>query len=145
MTTLNLGVVDVPYTFENSHTTTGDVAEILEGKYHIIEIFYELYKDQIGEALVNGLSGSLENLMLGAPVGDLEAFASGNSEIEALFKNFLSSGEIERLGLPGVPTKAALSGRSSRFKKKINSKGRRVSFYDTGLYEGSFKSWVEGL
>jgi hypothetical protein len=50
---------------------------------------------------------------------------------------------MDTLGIPGVPTLAAQEGRSSRFKKG-KGKGPRKSFIDTGLYVGSFKSWVDG-
>ena len=56
-------------------------------------------------------------------------------------KQFISSGEMEKLGYPGVPTKAALMGVNHRLKKKRGP--RRVSFIDTGQYQANLTNWVE--
>ena len=79
--------------------------------------------------------------MMGAPVDAGSPFAAGESQIENRFKQFLSLREVEKLGIPGVPTKAALAGVSHRFKGKKG--GRRPSFIDTGLYQASFKAWID--
>jgi hypothetical protein len=50
--------------------------------------------------------------------------------------------EMDRLGYPGVPTKASLDGVSHRFKNKRGAPGR-PSFSDTGLYEDSFVAWID--
>ena len=107
---LHLGVLDVPYKqgSNSSPETTGDVAEILENRYHPIEIFYEEH-----------------------------------ANIETRFRHFLSQKEMDSLGVPGVPTKAALAGVSHRFKHPYAKRAPRPSFIDTGLYEASFRAWVE--
>jgi hypothetical protein len=61
------------------------------------------------------------------------------SKIERRFKEFLTNKEMD--GQPGVPTKAALAGRSKRFKRAYAKRPSRPSFVDTGLYRGAFKSW----
>jgi len=116
------------------------VAGFLENKYHVMRNFFEVKKELIAKDLENGLKDSLEALLTGAPP-PTNAFASGASRIEDRFKQFLSRSEIERIGYPGVPTQAALAGISSRFKKRRS--GRRPSFIDTGLYQSSFKAWVD--
>jgi hypothetical protein len=81
---------------------------------------------------------------MGAPAG-IDPYGGATSEIEDRFKQFLSTGVMETLGFPGVPTQAALDRRagkkrSGRFKKKRPSTG--VSFIDTGLYQSSFRAWM---
>lgn len=154
MTTLSFGVNDIPY----SHSpdlgkvkkgktkgsarvaTTGEVAEILEDKYHIMEAFWNLHGDEIIEKYGDAIAGAFEGLLQGAPVSP-NATAAGNAEVEAMFRKFLSEKEIETLDIPGVPTKAALMGVSHRLKKKHGPP--RPSFIDTGMYETSFVSEVE--
>lgn len=154
---LVFGVVDVPYQNARSKrqrkvragtVTTGDVAGWLENKYHVMESFWELHKDEIVGDLENAIVGSFESLMMGAPPS-LDPFGSGTSKAEDRFKQFLSTGEMDHLGI-GLPTQAALdraSGkrRSARFKKRRGkpSGGAPVSFIDTGLYQTSAKVWIE--
>lgn len=166
MTELHLGVIEVPYddggkpatrkvpkkprkgkakappTSERSDepTTTVNVAQILEEKYHIMEIFYEEHKDEILGAIIHGLEGSLEDLYAGSPVSN--PFAEVDDEIAAAFRVWLMQGDIEKLGYPGVPTQASIERRSLRFKSK-KGPSVRPSFVDTGLYESAFKSWIE--
>lgn len=169
MTTLHLGVVDIPYVEgpaplkklvqrvgrrkdrthdENTEglgpeggVTTGDVATFLENKYHVMESFYELHGQGIADDLADSLQGALETILQGGPM-PVDPYAAGTAQIENRFREFLSSGEIEQLGIPGVPTKAALEGRSKRFKSGRNPKGRRPSFIDSGLYESAERAWV---
>lgn len=141
MLTLHLGVSELPYPDDRDGTTTGDVAEFLERKYHVMEVFYNEHEQDVADALAEGMKDVLEAVIMGAsPPAD--PFLAGTSEIEHLFQRFIESGEMETLGYPGVPTQAALEGRSLRFKAK-RGPSRRVSFYDTGLYVSSFKAWIE--
>lgn len=159
---LHLGVIDLPYSappgggkrkkVAAGTQTTGDVAGWLEDKYHVMEVFYESHGAEIAEDLENSLAGAMENLLLGAPVKlSGQAFASAESKIAERFKTFLSSQEIETLGIPGVPTQAALDGVSHRFKnprfrmargKKVK-RDPRPSFIDTGLYQSSSIVWID--
>lgn len=136
---LHLGVVDIPYTVGG--VTTGDVATFLESKYDVMQTFYDNNDQKVALALEDGLRGHLENLLLGAPPS-ATPFASGTSEIDHMFQSFIETGQMEKMGLPGVPTKAAIERRSSRFKKK-RAKKARPSFVDTGLYVANFKSWID--
>lgn len=138
---LTLGVIEQPYQ-DSPGVTTGDVAEILEAKYHPMEIFYEVHQQEVADDLAEGFAGTLESMLKGAPVDPADLFLSGTAKIDAAFKNFLLTGEMESLGIPGVPTKAAVERRSLRFKKK-RGPSKRPSFIDTGLYESNFKSWIE--
>ena len=149
MTTLHLGVIDQPY--DNSvGATTGMVAEILEDKYHVMEVFFEARTGDIAAALERSIQGALDALAMDAPVEGIDPFGGASGEIEMAFRQFLDSKEIESLGIPGVPTQAALDGVSQRFKnpryKKTKSgkkikRAPRPSFIDTGLYEASMKAW----
>ena len=173
MTTLHLGVVDVPYTsgpvaarrivrrvgkrrdetlYEETYdlpasgqATTGDVARWLEDKYHVMESFFETHNQDIADDLAESMKGALETLLMSPlHIETVNPFAAAAQQIENRFRKFLSEGEVEHLGIPGVPTQAALEGRSARFKSGF-TKGhkRRPSFIDTGLYEASERVWVD--
>ena len=178
MTTLHLGVIDIPYNTppvsankpkvaaapklrkdgrpyktrarkqgphrEDRHAagteTTGDVAQILEDKYHVMEVFFHENQQHVADALAQSLLGSLETQMMGGP-GLENPLSSGLAEIEEGFKLFIELQVVEESGIPGVPTKAALEGINHRLGIKKGQ--RRPSFRDTGAYEGSFKAWVD--
>jgi hypothetical protein len=153
---LHLGVNDIPYVNaprkgQNKPTadtkTTGDVGEILEAKYHVMEIFANVHEADIVSDLESGLAGALENLLMGAPPST-DPFGAAASKIEGRMKDFITNREMDALGYPGVPTQAALDraagkARSSRKSKKRKSNAEAVSFYDSGLYQSSMKAWVD--
>lgn len=156
---LHLGVVDLPYAYEQAvgkgkkravalSVTTGEVAGYLENKYHPMEVFFEIHGEEIAKDLEEGLAGTLESLLMGAPPS-LSAFGSAESAIDKRFRDFLTNKEMERLGYPGVPTEASGSGKrvggiNHRLKNPYaRSNPARPSFVDTALYENSFKSWVD--
>ena len=151
---MHLGVIDIPYATPPSASkgrkkaaapkvmTTGDVAEVLENKYHIMEIFFEdVGHDLIANAIAHSYSNAIENLVMGAPVG-LSPTAEATTEIEAAFKLFLSQKELDGLQ-PGVPTEASLRGVSHRFEHPYAKRPSRPSFIDTGLYQSSFHVWFD--
>ena len=153
---LVMGVVDVPYENEGitpkrktkrgegssrgAPTTTVDVATILEEKYSVMQTFYDARKQDITASLVSSAEGALEDLFAGGHPTD--PFAETGQFVQSEFRTFLMSAEIESLGIPGVPTKAAQNRRSLRFKAKVGP-SERPSFIDTGTYELSMRSWVE--
>lgn len=138
MITLHLGVIDIPY--ENENTTTGDVAERLEEKYHIMQTFFDRYGNDIADLMSKDLAGGLENMFAGAPPTK-DPLAESMSRVHDLFVGFLDNSEMN--GLPGVPTQRALEGISKRFK---NKKGPpRPSFIDTGTYQAAMRAWVSGV
>lgn len=149
MTTLHLGVIDIPYSQApnprqrrpRSNVTTGDVAGWLEDRYHVMELFFEEHaSDVVAPALEKSVAGAITSLMSGAPV-TIDPFGSATSKIEDAFKQFLSTGEAERLGIPGVPTQAALRGVNHRMARPYARRASRPSFIDTGLYQSTFKAW----
>lgn len=154
MPTLHLGVIDIPYANapkkhqRRSGTagtqTTGDVAGWLEDRYHVMEIFFEENKDQIVGFLEEGITGSMESVLMGAAnFSSLDPTGKAMSEIEDRFKQFLAMKEIEGLGIPGVPTGAAQRGVNHRMKRPYVRRAPRPSFIDTGLYQSSFKAWMD--
>lgn len=128
----------MPYADERG-TSTGDVAEYLEKKYQVQERFWHLHEDQFADDLAESVGGAVENILAGAPVGDPYAQALG--DIEGQWSLFITHEDITVTGAPGVPTQAALDGVSHRLKGKKGA--RRPSFRDTGLYQASFRAWVE--
>jgi hypothetical protein len=157
-----MGVIDIPYVNaetpkarhsrlrkgkkapkvkrDASTITTGDVAEILEAKYHPMEIYFELHGQEVADKMTESLVGAMENVLAGAPLS-VDPFGDAEAFIDSGFKDFITTGEMERLGYPGVPTKASIERKSARFKKG-KSKKERPSFVDTGLYVDSSKSEV---
>jgi hypothetical protein len=125
-----------------SEQTTGEVASILEAKYNLMRTFFETQEEAIAEVFAQSMANSLDQLLASPGAIAVDPFGSAMSKVEAMFKHWLSSGEAERVGIPGTPTKAALKRRSLRFKSK-KADGPRPSFIDTALFEGSFRSWVE--
>ena len=174
MTVLHLGVIDVPYAQSSyrppakkakgfrrgkalrgdagaaasptAFKTTGDVAEILEAKYHIMEVFFEdVSGDAIGDALAHSVAGAIENLFAGAPPASIAPTAEAEGEIESAFRHYLAQEEMAALGIPGVPTGAALRGvNHRRIHPYAKGNAPRPSFIDTGLYMANFKAWVDG-
>jgi hypothetical protein len=140
MTTLHLGVLDIPYASKETKTT-GDVAEILEAKYHVMDYFFNLHQEEIIKELEVSIAGSFESLMMGAPPQE-DIHAAGTARVETMFKDFLSNQEMDGLE-PGVPTTAALRGVSHRFKRPYVLRPPRPSFIDTGQYQATFKCWVD--
>lgn len=149
---LHLGVIELPYVdvatpsakgaaAAASTVNTADVARWLEEDYHVMEVFYELHKQEIADALALSMNDSLQNFMLGAKVPE-NPLLQAESTIEMLFRKFIEMQEMDSLGIPGVPTQASLDGVNHRFKSGYQ-KGSRPSFRDTGLYESSFKAWFD--
>lgn len=139
---LNLGVLDVPYDYSKDGKTTGDVAEILEGKYHIFEHFAQMHGEDISKALEASVQGAFESMLMGAPPRN-DLYGAGTDAIEQTFRKFLSGAEMDALGYPGIPTEAAKRGVSHRFKHPYARRPSRPSFEDTGLLEASMRAWID--
>lgn len=153
---MHLGVIDVPYGAapkakkkgksklkSTPSMTTGDVAEILEAKYHPMEVFFTVEEKKITRALENSLEGALETILMGGPPS-LDPLGGAMSTIEDMFKRFITEKKMDSLGYPGVPTKASLAGVNHRLLHPFaKNNPRRPSFVDTGAYVGAFKAWVD--
>ncbi len=151
---LHLGVVDIPYAQAPRRNqrkagtagtqTTGDVAGWLETRYHVMEIFVEVKREDIAADIEGALQGALESVLMGAgSFNVVDPSGAAMSAIEDRFKTFLSMKEIESVGVPGVPTMAAQRGVNHRLKHPYRRRAARPSFVDTALYQASFKSWMD--
>lgn len=149
--TLHLGVVVQPYRatgrlaktlgIKRGALTTGDVAGFLEAKYGLMATFYRVHQTDIARALEGSLGGALEALMMGKAINP---WGRATQAIQQQFRDFISSQEAERVGIPGTPTLAALTGVNHRLKHPYAKRNpRRPSFRDTGLLMNSFVSWVD--
>lgn len=165
MTILNLGVNEIPYASGKraprravarirkgklkTHTaaasgqqTTGDVAEILEDKYQILETFAAEYAQPIADALAHSVAGAIDNLLMGAPPPE-NPYAGAESEIEESMKLFLDLQQMDGR-IEGVPTEAARKGVNHRLAHPYaKSNPPRPSFIDTGLMQANYRAWVE--
>ena len=150
MPTIHLGIQELPYSLvdttpvgnsdkSKSDMTTGDVAEILEENYGVMEHFWERHEEDAVNAISDSLSSAFEAQLDGAPF-NVSALEQGAKEVENLFKKFLENREMDGL-VGGVPTLAAIKGISHR--PKSVRKTPWVSFIDSGLYESSFRCWVD--
>ena len=160
MGVLHLGVVDVAYVGgDENATTTGDVAEYLEKDYRIMEVFFEAKKEKVLSYVSDILVHQIEALTQGAsPPPGGKIFVP---EIESLFRDFVTSREVEsitgqteaaRLGISHrfkdaknrtISAQSIVSGKAKAVKMvAVQSRGPRQSFVDTGLYVDSFKSWL---
>jgi hypothetical protein len=138
---LNIGVEDVPEV--ESDITTGDLAEILESQYGLFSNFVAFGLLDIADILADSMEKEINNIILGKPPGEM-VLGSAMAEIEDRFKkDYLSEGGVEKIGIPGIPTEAAIKGTSRRFKGRKNKAGRRASFIDTGTLSASMKAWIE--
>lgn len=138
MTKLSLGVEDLPYADDGK--TTGDVAEILETKYGVMETFAELHGQEIADDLAAAAAGALGDLLVGAPVS--HPFAEAEGKIAKRFRDCLNARELDGK-IVGVPTAASLAGVNHRLKRPYRkSNPVRPSFIDTGLYQASMRAKV---
>jgi len=136
---LSLGVENAAYSDPDAKgaTTTWEVAEILEKKYHVMEVFYELNAQKIADQLAAGMAKQLRTLNAGAPRP--RAVLPGTMEkIGSDFRRYLDANEWE--SITGQRIAAAHNGDQLRFKKK---KKARPAFIDTGLYQSNFRAFVK--
>ena len=152
MPVLHLGVVDLSYSDPDvkGANTTGEVAEILEDKYHVMRIFFEEHEKKIGEALAKAMSDQLAQRMAG--IDQPLNLGDATFRIESMFRDFLDSNEIQNI-LP-KRIQAADEGRTSRkklgkeAKKMVGKRPKRKegtprqAFIDSGLYQAAFRSWM---
>lgn len=133
---LSLGVDDVSYSDPdvNGAVTTGEVAEFLEKKYHVMEVFYELHKKEIAEQVTASVVERMEAALQGNPHAMRDVPID---DIKLQFQKFLGAGEWEQVS--GQTIAAAQKGVSHR-KKSRRYNDARVAFVDTGLYQRSFEA-----
>ena len=145
MATLHLGVIDVAYSDPDnkSLSTTGEVAEVLEERFEVIGTFYELYGQKIADEIASVMASEINAMAKGEPLGNLP-IQKAMEKIRTWFSNYLDQGEWE--ASTGIKIGVAQEGVSHRFKDARNLAGKRGSrpaFVDTGLFQASFRSWME--
>lgn len=165
MLTLHLGVVDQPYRFAapikgfkstkylkqrrggvHSAMTTYEVAKILEDKYGVMATFWRVKERENMESLERSLESAMQSLFNGHAIDPWGPFTQ---DVMQRFRDFINSGEAERVGIPGTPTDASGGGKrvgaiNHRLKHPYAKRNeRRPSFRDTGLYVASFRCWVD--
>ncbi len=155
---LVLGVADAIYSDAsaggNPTKTTGEVAKILEARFAVMGTFYEVKSDKIADMMAEAISDQIADIITGARP-NRDPLYGATQGIEKAFRQFLddeemahivaglSASEADALGAAGQFTGAASRGRNSR-KKTVESGVARAAFVDTGLYQQSFRAWVEG-
>ena len=166
MQKLHLGVEDVAYSDPDAKgaTTTGQVAEILEDKYHVMRVFTELHGQEIADALAKDMANSLDAMLNNERISKVP-LAGAMAQIESAFRDYLSADEWQKT--TGQAIAAAQNGVSHRFKSirtgktvrassiasgktsgadvtivRKKSRGPRPAFIDTGLYAASFKAEI---
>ena len=140
MAKLHLGVEEIVYEYDPKKSTA-KVARILEERYQLFSEFWDYAQRDVTEAITREVALDLESIMAKRPRSGNKRYAGIAPVIEKRFRQFLDRYEAEKIGLPGTPTKAALSG--IRHIGRTKTKGhRRPSFKDTSLIRDSFRAWV---
>jgi hypothetical protein len=125
--------------------TTAEVAAELEAKYKIVETFWELEEDNFVEMIEDAFVEDIENVMQMSEVKKATGVSVKETDkIEAKFKQNLSSRRYDGM-ISGVPTLAAQKGVSHLRQHPYAKRGSRPSFIDTGMYQRSFRAWIEDV
>jgi len=132
---LNLGVIDIPYRNAEG-TSTGDVAEILEDKYQVMQRFFDMYDKDIVKDIEDGIAGAIENAFAGQKNPNL--FAGSMSKTEKRFRNYLDK---EEHGIQLKKHKAPKAG--ARKKMQYKKVEHTTAFVSSGLFRLNFKAWIE--
>lgn len=131
---LHLGVEVVPYA--TTGQDTGEVAEILESKFAVMETFVNQNIEAITADIENGIQGALENVLAGAPE-TFNVFGSAMEDIQDRFHKYIDLEEH------GIKTKAKESPKAgARKKRQYRKVTHKTTFVDSGLYRLNFKAWV---
>ena len=131
--------------------TTGEVAEILEKRFGVMETFYVARQEQIGNMLAESVVNAIETLVTTGR--HVNPTFGGAQKIEAEFRAFLDKNEMaklvaglsegERAALSGTFDGAGKSGVSHRKKHPYAAKNKsRPAFVDTGLFRSAFRAWL---
>ena len=148
---LQLGIIDMPHP---EGGTTYRVAIELEKTYKVFSVFADKNAQYMADAITKDISDRFTARLRKERTG--AAFAAANDQITDRFKQFIANAEMEKLGIRGVPTKAALDGTSLRTKNNrmirkhkegntyLKVEGvRRPSFIYSGMFQNNLKCWVD--
>ena len=141
MAKIHFGVRDIPYPLElyPDGRTTHQVAEFLESKYGVIEHFVTDNEPKI-RALIKKQSERHARHVVAGRKPSLQPMLD---QIKQEFTTYILRKRLDGR-VAGVPTQASLRGVNHRLRHPY-AKGnpKRPSFFDTGLYVGSFRAWVK--
>ena len=166
---LHLGVVDVPEPYGDPPKSTYEVGKELEKNYGLFSMFYNSEKEDIADWISKDAAVGLEMMMAGQPVNAAHVFKGSSKEITDKMHKFITTKKVEEVaatyGEHGIPTQAAIDGKSFRFKKGFTAKRQvkglkgtgseyikrkkkdeasaRPSFMYSGVFEASLKGWIE--
>lgn len=154
---INLGFEAIPYTMKSSRTrkvlgkgtrihpgygagkNTADVAQELEEKYKVVEIYWEAIEEMVIEKLEDVYSDSIEEVLSMQKPPKKLLGDEYTGLLETGFRNYLDKEEH------GIKTAAAARGVSHLLPHPYskNNPKPRPSFIDTGLYRSTFRAWIE--
>jgi hypothetical protein len=121
--------------------TADKVANILEGKYSIIETFQVVYEEDIKNIISDKFPEVIVNMIYEGKYSSATTksiMKDSAKQIERLFKQFLDNEEMNGM-MPGVPTKASLG----KQRKRGKTNKQRASFEKSGIYRASFRCWAD--
>jgi hypothetical protein len=126
--------------------TAVKVAGILEAKYNVVEMFNEIYEEEISNILHEGFKEVAERIITergGQTRSSMKNLMKpATRQIENMFRQFLDHEEMNGM-IEGVPTDAAKGGKLHG-RGKVTRRGiQRASFVNTGIYKASFRAWVK--
>jgi hypothetical protein len=123
--------------------STAQVAQELEARYGIVATFAEMEQDTIANILSEYVAEEVVHYVDGStPTPTVPDQAL--KRIERKFQLNLSQRKYDGR-ISGVPTWAARRGYQHQFARPYSkSHGPRPSFVDTGMYQMTFRVWVEG-
>ena len=151
---LNLGVMDIGYSdAQGGAKTTGDVAQILEDKYHVMETFFYWRQAKIEQYIADAVGDQIAELFTGSMGGN--SLVEAGENIQQEFRDFLDLGEMQSilqsmtaseqqyyLNSTGGFSGAGSRGVNHRKKHPYSAKNKaRPAFIDTGLYQRSARAW----
>lgn len=122
--------------------TTVQVAEELEDKYHIVATFSEMNSDFFTSLFEDVFVEQFEEIATMRKSSKKGLMSKQTDKIEARFRESLSKQRYDSV-IPGVPTLASLRGVSHLRQHPYAKSTPRPSFIDTGMYQRSFRAWVE--
>jgi hypothetical protein len=116
-----------------SRTMTAEkVANILEGKYNIVETFNEVYEQDINDVLHEGFKEVAEHVITNR--GGVTRAKMKNlmkpytNQIQKMFKSFIDDEDMNGM----IP-----------ITSKKRDKRTKSLFIRTGIYKASFRAWIE--
>lgn len=122
--------------------TTLQVAKELEDKYGIVETFADMNHDYFTGLFEDIFLDQFEEVVAMKKPSKTGITNKQTDKIEAKFRESLSKQKYDGV-IPGVPTLASLRGVSHLRQHPYAKSAPRPSFIDTGMYQRSFRAWIE--